>query len=240
MHNTIVLIKKEFRSYFSTPLAYIFLVAFLVISQWLVMRGYFLRGQADLRSFFGLVPIIFILFIPAITMRLWAEERRQGTIETLMTSPVRDMEVILGKFLGGWIFMGLAILFTFALPLVLKYTVSPEVGTDKGPIIGGYIGLFLMGGAYLAIGLFASSLLDSQIAAWIIGTCICFALYMVGDPFGLFALPQSLVPLFQYLSLSRHFENIARGVIDIRDLVYYFSVIFFFLFLNSCMIKSRK
>jgi len=240
MYNTIVLLKKEFRSYFNTPLAYVFLVAFLIISQWLVMRGYFLRGQADLRTFFSLVPVIFILFIPAITMRLWAEEQKQGTIETLMTSPVRDMEVILGKFLGGWIFMGLAILSTIALPLVTKWTAAPEVGIDKGPVIGGYIGLFLMGGAYLAIGLFASSLIDSQIAAWIIGTCICFFLFMIGDPFGLFSLPQPLVPLFQYLSLSRHFENIARGVLDIRDILYYFSMIFFFLYLNACILKTRR
>ncbi len=240
MHNTIAIMKKEFRSYFNTPLAYVFLVAFLVIAQWLVMRGYFLRGQADLRSFFGLLPIIFILFIPAVTMRLWAEERKQGTIETLMTAPLRNGEVVLGKFIGGWLFLALALVLTFALPILVKATVDPSVGIDRGPIIGGYIGLFLLGGAYLAIGLFASSLWDSQIAAWIVGAMICFFLYIIGDPFGLFSLPQAIVPFFQYLSLSRHFENIARGVLDIRDLIYYASVIFFFLFLNACMLKARK
>jgi gliding motility-associated transport system permease protein len=240
MSNTIAIVKKEFRSYFNTPLAYVFLVAFLVITQWLVMRGYFFSEQADLRSFFGLLPIIFILFVPAITMRLWAEERKQGTIETLMTAPVRDMDVILGKFLGAWFFLSLALLLTFALPLIVKITVATEVGIDRGPIIGGYIGLFLLGGAYLAIGLFSSSLWDSQIAAWIFGSSICFFLYMIGDPFGLFSLPKALVPFFQYLSLSRHFENISRGLIDITDIVYYFSVIFFFLFLNSAVLKNRK
>jgi len=240
MRNTIAIVKKEFRGYFSTPLAYVFLVAFLVITQWLVLKGYFLRGQADLRSFFSLIPIVFILFIPAVTMRLWAEERKQGTIETLMTSPVRDGEVIVGKFVGGWIFLALALVLTFALPILAKVTVKPEIGIDRGPIIGGYIGLFLLGGAYLAIGLFASSLLDSQIGAWIVGASICFLLYMIGDPFGLFSLPASLVPLFQYLSLSRHFENIGRGVIDFNDLLYYFSVIFFFLFMNACVLKNRK
>jgi len=240
MHNTITIVKKEFRSYFNTPLAYVFLLAFLIITQWLVMRGYFLREQADLRTFFNLMPIIFILFIPGITMRLWAEERKQGTIETLMTSPIRDSEVILGKFLGGWLFLALAIVLTFALPIVVSSTVRPDVGIDRGPVIGGYIGLFLLGGAYLAIGIFASSLWDSQIAAWIVGASICFFLYMIGDPFGLFSLPQALVPLFQYISLSQHFENISRGVIDISDLVYYFSVIFFFLFLNTCLLRRRS
>ncbi len=240
MRNTLVITKKEFKSYFSTPLAYVFLVAFLIITQWMVMRGYFIRAQADMRSFFGLVPVIFILFVPAVTMRLWAEERRQGTIETLMTSPLRDMEIIVGKFLGGWLFIILGLLLTFALPLVIRATAAPTIGIDRGPIIGGYIGLVLLGGAYLSIGLFASSLWDSQIAAWIIGASICFFLYMIGDPFGLFSLPAALVPLFQYLSLSRHFENIARGVIDLRALIYYFSVIFYFLFLNACILKNRK
>ena len=240
MHNTVVIMKKEFRGYFSTPLAYVFLVAFLVITQWLVLRGYFLRGQADLRSFFGILPIIFILFIPAITMRLWAEERKLGTIETLMTAPLKDGEVVLGKFLGGWLFLAVALVLTLGLPILVKATVDPTVGVDRGPIIGGYIGLFLLGGAYLAIGLFASSLWDSQIAAWIVGATICFFLYIIGDPFGLFSLPQALVPFFQYLSLSRHFENIARGVLDIRDIIYYASVIFFFLFLNACVLRTRK
>jgi ABC-2 type transport system permease protein len=240
MHNTIAILKKEFRGYFNTPMAYVFLMAFLIISQWLVMRSYFLRDQADLRTFFTLAPIIFILFIPAITMRLWAEERKLGTIETLMTAPVRDAEAILGKFLGGWLFLAVALVLTFALPVVVAGTVKEQIGIDYGPIIGGYIGLFLLGGAYLAIGLFASSLWDSQIAAWIIGSSLCFFLYMIGDPFGLFSLPQTLVPFFQYLSLSQHFENIARGVLDISDLVYYISIIFFFLFLNSIFLKRRN
>ena len=240
MKNTITMMKKEFRGYFSTPLAYVFLVAFLIITQWMVMRGYFLRGQADLRSFFSLLPVVFILFIPAVTMRLWAEERKQGTIETLMTAPVRDGEVIMGKFLGGWLFLALALVLTFAMPIVVSLTVKSSVGIDRGPVMGGYLGLFLLGGAYLSIGLFSSSLWDSQIAAWIVGASICFFLYMIGDPFGLFSLPRALVPLFQYLSLSRHFENIARGVIDVNDIIYYFSVIFFFLFLNACVLKNRK
>ena len=240
MHNTLTILKKEFRGYFNTPLAYVFLVAFLVITQWLVMRGYFLRDQADLRSFFSLVPIIFILFIPAVTMRLWAEERKLGTIETLMTAPLRDGEAILGKFLGGWMFLAIALVLTFALPLVVAATVKKDVGLDYGPVIGGYIGLFLLGGAYLAIGLFASALWDSQITAWIVGAGVCFFLYMIGDPFGLFSLPSALVPLFQYLSLSQHFENIARGVLDVSDLMYYVSIIFFFLFLNSIFIRKRS
>jgi ABC-2 type transport system permease protein len=240
MQNTLAIVKKEFRGYFNTPLAYVFLVAFLIITQWLVMRSYFLRDQADLRTFFSLIPIIFILFIPAVTMRLWAEEKKLGTLETLMTSPVTDGEVILGKFLGGWLFLILGLLLTFALPLVVVATVKEGVGLDRGPLIGGYLGLILLGGSYMSIGLFASSLWDSQIAAWIVGASICFLLYMIGDPFGLFALPQALVPLFQYLSLSQHFENIARGVIDVSDIVYYISVIFFFLFLNSCLIKRRS
>lgn len=240
MNNALIITKKEFRGYFNTSQAYVYLVAFLIITQWLFLRNYFLNDQASLRPFFSLTPIVFILFVPAITMKLWAEERKLGTIETLMTSPVREIEAIVGKFLGGWMFIAIALILTAALPIVVMSTVSEKAGVDLGPIIGGYIGLFLLGGAYLAIGQFASSLWDSQIAAWIFGSSICFFLYIIGDPFNLFELPPLLVTLFQYISINYHFENIARGILDLRDIVYYFSIIFYFLFLNSCVLKTRK
>jgi ABC-2 type transport system permease protein len=236
MHNILAIARKEFRSYFSSVIAYIFITLFLAVSGWLFMSGFFLVGQASLRPFFSLLPWLFLVFVPAVTMRLWAEEKKLGTIELLMTFPVRDVEVVLGKFVAALAFLTVALALSFPLALTAAYAGDP----DWGAIFGGYLGSVLLGGAYLAIGVFASSLTENQIVAFLIAVVTCFGMYVTGEEFVLYRVPQALVGFLSYLSLGTHFESIGRGVLDTRDLIYYLSVIGFFLFLNVRSVESRK
>ncbi|MBD3184054.1 ABC transporter permease subunit [Candidatus Poribacteria bacterium] len=236
MRNFYAIFKKEFKSYFNLPIAYIYITVFLVLSSWLYLRTFFIIGQASMRSFFSIMPWMFLFFVPAITMRLWAEEKKLGTMEMLMTLPVKDHEVVLGKFFASFCFLSLTVLLSF--PLII--TVYALGNPDGGPIIGSYLGLLLMGAAYLAVGLFISSLTENQIIAFIISIVVIFALIIVGEDMVLFSIPDFLVPVFSYLSLSAHFSSIGRGVIDSRDLVYYFSVIGFFLYLNVRKLETGK
>lgn len=236
MRNILALFKKEFRAYFDSPIAYIFITAFLISSMWIFFRGFFLVGQTVMRGYFSLLPWLFLFFVPAITMRLWAEEKKIGTLEVLMTLPVKDYEVILGKYLAAYLFLSLTILLSITLPITLALLGGP----DLGPIIGGYLGALLMGGAYLAIGLFSSSLTENQIIAFILGIFFCFCLFIIGENFVLMALPSKLASFFSYLGLGYHFQSIGRGIIDTRDFIYYLSVIGFFLFLNIRSLESRK
>ena len=236
MKNIQAIFKKEFASYFNSPIAYIYITAFLVFSSWIFFRGFFLIGQANMRAFFSLLPWIFLFFIPAITMRLWAEEKKSGTMEILMTLPITDTEVVMGKFLAAFIFFAFSILLSFTIPLTLFYLGSP----DMGPIIGGYLGALLMGAAYLSIGLFVSSLTENQIVAFILGIFSCFVLFIIGEDIVLMSLPSSLASIFSFLGLGYHFKSIGRVIIDTRDILYYLSVIGIFLFLNIRSIESRK
>jgi ABC-2 type transport system permease protein len=236
MHNIYAIFKKEFKSYFNSPIAYIFITAFLVFSGWLFFRGFFLIGQATMRPFFSILPWEFLFFVPAVTMRLWAEEKKLGTMELLMTLPLTDTEIVTGKFLASFLFLTIAVLLTFTFPLTLIYLGQP----DMGPIFGGYVGSLLMGAAYLSIGLFISSLTENQIVAFILSVFACFALFIIGEPIVLTALPTWMAGIFTFLGLGSHFQSIGRGVIDSRDVIYYFSVIIFFLFLNTRFIESRK
>jgi ABC-2 type transport system permease protein len=236
MHNIYAIFKKEFKSYFNSPIAYIFITAFLVFSGWLFFRGFFLIGQATMRPFFSILPWEFLFFVPAVTMRLWAEEKKLGTMELLMTLPLTDAEIVAGKFLASFLFLTIAVLLTFTFPLTLIYLGQP----DMGPILGGYVGSLLMGAAYLSIGLFISSLTENQIVAFILSVFACFALFIIGEPIVLTALPTWMAGIFTFLGLGSHFQSIGRGVIDSRDVIYYFSVIIFFLFLNTRFIESRK
>lgn len=230
------LARKEFRSYFQSPIAYIFISIFLVLSMYLFFRSFFFVSQATLRDYFALVPIIFLIFAPAVTMRMWAEEKKMGTVELLLTWPIKDWEAVVAKFLAAFFFLGTAILLT----LPLCFTVMGLGNPDNGALVGGYVGCLLLGGAYLAIGLWASSLSQNQIVAFILTASICFGLYIMGDPVVLSSLPQALQTFFANLSMSAHFESIGRGVIDSRDVLYYLSVIAFFLFMNIRSIESRK
>jgi ABC-2 type transport system permease protein len=230
-----ILFKKELAGYFNSPIAYIFIGVFLVVGNWLFFKNFFLIGQVSMRSYFELLPWIFLFLSPALTMRLWAEEKKIGTIEFLLTLPVTDWQVVLAKFFGALAFLGLALALTLTLPFTLMFLGN----VDAGPIIGGYIGALFLGGAYLALGLFISSLTKNQIIAFVLGLMACFSVFIVGANFVLLGAPQFLVPIMKFLGLGSHFYNIAKGVIDSRDIFYYLSFIFLFLFLNARVIESR-
>jgi ABC-2 type transport system permease protein len=234
MGNTLTIFKKELGSYFNSPIGYIVITVFLLVSGYLYFNQVFHVGEATLRDFFGVTPLIFIFFGPAITMRLLAEEKRSGTIEVLITMPVRDWEVVLGKFFAALAVMAVAILLTLAYPI----TLSRFGDLDWGAVAGGYLGLLLMGGAYAAIGLMASSWTSDQVISFIIAFGITFALYLFGKLLPL--MPAFLAPIIEYISLDVHFTNIAKGVVDSRDLVYYLSLIIACLFLAVQSLDSRR
>lgn len=234
MKNIFNILRREFSAYFSSPIAYIFITAFLIINNGLFFNSFFIGNQANMRSFFSLLPWIFLFFVPAISMRLWAEEKRLGTFETLLTLPVRDYEVVMGKYLAGFLFLSLAIILTTTVPVTIAY-----IGAlDKGPVIGGYVGAILLGGAYLAIGIFASGLTINQVIGFLAALSISFILLIIGEDF--LNLSGPLAAIVKPFALGTHFKNISRGAIDTRDIFYYFSVIVFFLSLNTWSIGSRK
>ena len=240
MSNTFIIAWKEFRTYFRTPIAFVFMTVFLVVMGWLFFwagqRPFFQRGVLEMRGFFGNIPFIFLFFIPAISMRMWAEEKKQGTLEILLTLPLREGEVVLGKFLAGFTLLTATLVLSLPIPIVLFVVGRP----DAGPIWGGYIGVVFLGAAYLAIGLFASSLTENQIVAFIFAVVLCFILYFLGYFSVQGILPAALEGLLFKLSLYSHYESIQRGVLDTRDILYYLSVILFFLFLNVRVIQSRR
>lgn len=212
--------RKEFRTYFVSPIAYIVISIFLLVTGWFFFMTFFLYNQADLRNFFTLLPMIFSFVVPAITMRLFSEELNVGSYEILLTLPVTFRDVILGKFLASTAFIAAMLVPTLAYPI----TVSAIGHLDWGPVAGGYIGAIMLGAAFSAIGLFASSLTRNQIIAFIIGLAICFALTLIDKM--LFFLPQSLLGIFEYLGADFHFQNISKGIIDSRDILYFLSVSF--------------
>lgn len=236
MDNILTIFRKEFKTFFISPIAYIFIVVYLVVTNFLFFQSFFLINQADMRSYFSILPWIFLLFVPAITMRSWAEEKKLKTLELLLTWPISDFQAVAGKFLASFSFLAITILLSISVPITVSLLGSP----DLGPIIGGYIGALLMGAAYLAIGLWISSFTENQIVAFILGVVITFALFIVGNPFVTMAAPSMLIPVLNYIGLGNHFQSIERGVLDTRDILYYFSVIGFFLFLNVQTLGSRK
>lgn len=238
MRNVLIIAGKELRSYFNSTIAYIFMVVFLVLTALLLfeLQKFFVVGQATLRDFFGLVPIVMLFFVPAISMRMWAEERKLGTLETLMTLPLRDWEVVLGKFAAGLAFLLITLALTFPLPVMVSALGNP----DGGALFCGYLGLVLMGASYLAIGLWISSLTENQIVAFVTAAVICLILFIIGVDIFLTAVPQAFVPFLKGIALGSRFSSIERGVIDLRDVVYYLSLIGFFLFLNVRSVELRK
>ena len=231
-----IIARKELRAYFFSPIAYVYLITFLVLTGFLFFRGFFLIGQSDMRPFFVLMPWVFLFFIPAVSMGKWSEEKKQGTMELLLTLPVRDVDVVLGKFVAAMALFGISLFLTLPIPV----TVSMMGEMDVGPVIGGYVGLVLMGAAYLSIGLFISSLTENQIIAFILAVIVSFIFLVVGEPLITTTIPDFLVGTFQYLGLATHFSSIARGVIDSRDVVYYLTMIGFFLWLNLKAIEARS
>ena len=220
MRQAIHIFKKEFSVYFVSPIAYIVISIFLLVTGWLFFTTFFLYNQANLRNFFTLLPITFAFVVPAITMRLFSEELNVGSYEILLTMPVTFRDVVLGKFLAAVAFVAAMLIPTLAYPI----TVSFLGQLDWGPVVGGYIGAMLLGAAFSAIGLVASSLTRNQIIAFIIGMAICFSLTLIDKM--LFFLPQSLLGVLEYLGADFHFENISKGIIDSRDILYFLSVSF--------------
>lgn len=234
MDKILPIYKRELRAYFDSPTAYVVITVFLLVTGWFFTSNFFLVGQADLRVIFGVIPFIFIFITPALTMRLISEERKTGTMELLVTMPIPDYAIIIGKFLAA-----ISLLTAMILPTVVyAITVSTLGDLDWGPAIGGYIGLILMGGVYLAVGTFGSSLSESQVVAFIVSWLMVFILFLL-DKILLF-LPSWLVTPIEYLSVESHFQSITRGVIDSRDLVYYFSMMAIFLFLASRKLAARR
>ena len=226
--------KKEFRTYFVSPIAYIVISIFLIVIGWFFFSTFFLINQASLRNFFALLPIIFAFVIPAVTMRLFAEELNVGTYEILLTMPVTFREVVVGKFLASLAFVAAMLLPTLAYPI----TVSFLGDLDWGPVIGGYVGAILLGAAFSAVGLFASSLTRNQIVAFIIGVAICFALVLIDKI--LFFLPTALVGVLEYLGADFHFENISKGILDSRDILYFLSVTFLGLYATHLAMEEKS
>ena len=225
---------KEFKDYFISPIAYIVISLFLIVSGWFFFSTFFIYGRADLRDFFSLLPMTFSFFIPAVTMRLFAEEKNVGSYESLLTMPVSFSHIAIGKFLAAAGFTAAMLLPTLSYPLFIS-----SIGdVDLGPVLGGYLGAILLGGAYCSIGLFASALTRNQIIAFIIGCALCFALTILDRM--LFFMPEHLVPIAQYLGANSHFSNISKGVIDSRDLLYFASVIFIFIFSTDIAMKEKN
>ena len=232
--NILPIYKREIRSYFNSPIAYVVIVVFLAILGWFFTSNLFLMNVASMRIVFELVPLIFLFFVPAITMRLLAEEKKSGTLELLTTKPVRDSEIVLGKFLAAWTLLAAAL-----APTVIYLITIVSLGkVDLGPVVSGYFGLFLMGGVYIAVGLFASSLTENQIIAFILSFLMVFVLFILDKI--LMYVPDALASTFEFLAIDYHFSNIVRGVIDSRNLIYFGSLLGFSLFLATVSLQRRK
>lgn len=234
--------RRELRSYFSTPIALIFLTFFLVVNGFFTFKlgGFYELGQADLRPFFIWHPWLYLFIVPAVSMRLWAEERKSGTIELLLTLPVSIFEAALGKFFAGWLFLGLALVLTFPIVMTVCYLGNPDLGV----ILSSYIGSFLMAGAFLAIGCGVSALTDSQVVSFVIATAICLLFILLGfEPVVamlLEVLPARFVESITALSFPFHFEAIQRGVVELTDLVYFMTVMLYSLFVGVIIIDRKK
>ena len=242
MKTFLVVTEREIRSYFSTPIALIFLTVFLVLCGFFTFKigSFYEMGQCDLGSFFLWHPWLYLFIVPAISMRLWAEERRSGTIEFLLTLPVSIADAMLGKFIAAWLFIGLALILTFPLVLSVMYLGHP----DMGIIFASYIGSFLMAGAYLAIGCAVSASTSNQVISFVISTCVCLAFILIGyDPVIQMLskfLPEGIAHSILNLSFPYHFEAIQRGVLQLSDIVFFGSLIVFSLYCGVIVIDRKK
>ncbi len=242
MRNIRYIFMRELSGYFATPVAYVFLVIFLGLAGAFTfyMGNFFDRGQADLQSFFLFHPWLYLILIPAISMRLWAEERKSGTIELFLTLPISIGEAVLGKFLAAWAFTGIALLLTFPLWITVNMLGEP----DNGVIVASYIGSFLMAGGFLAVGSCISASTKNQVIAFVVSAAICFLFTVSGSPLVLnfFAgwAPTTIVDVVASFSFVQHFNAISRGVIDLRDIVFFGTLIGAFLFANAAIVDLKK
>ena len=234
--------KREMNAYFSTPLAYVFIVIFLALTGAVTFffGAFFDRGQADLQPFFAFHPWLYLFLIPAIGMRLWAEERKTGTLELLMTLPVSTTQTVIGKFLAAWVFTAIAIILTFPIWITVNYLGDP----DNGVIITGYLGSLLMAGAFLAICGFVSALTRNQVIAFVVSAAVCFLFMMSGLEMVLSAFrgwaPAFVLDTVASLSFLTHFDGLTKGVIDLRDVIYLLSAVGIFLFANIVTVDLKK
>ena len=233
--------RREFRSYFTTPLAYVFLVVFLFFSGYLTFKqGFFEMRQADMRVFFMNLPILFVFMVPATAMRLWAEERKSGSIELLFTLPITVMQAVLGKFLAAWVFLGVALVLTF--PMVVTVCILGE--PDIGLIVTGYVGSFLMAGGFLAIGCFFSSVSKNQVISFVLSVVACAFLVFAGMPTTLgylsTFLPSGFVNAVETMSFQSHFESMLRGVLEFKDLSYFVLLIGGWIAASGIILEERK
>lgn len=242
MNNIIAIYKRELSGYFATPVAYVFIVIFLMLTGVFTfyLGGLYERGQADLQPFFAYLPWLYLFLIPALSMRLWAEERKSGSIELLMTLPVSITQAVLGKFIAAWLFIGLALFLTFPLWLTVNYLGEP----DNPVIFSGYLGAFLMAGAYLAIGSCISALTRNQVIAFVVSVVICFLFILSGFPLVLDFFsdwaPQVVTNAISSMSFLTHFNAIIKGVIDLRDIIYFVSFIVCWLMANVILVDMKK
>ncbi len=237
-----VIFKRELAGYFSTPIAAVFIVIFLMLSGAFTfyLGNFFVRGQADLAPFFDFHPWLYLVLIPALAMRLWAEERRSGTIELLLTLPVTMWEAVVGKFLAAWCFTGIALALTFPMWITVNVLGQP----DNGVILASYIGSLLMAGGFLAIGSCISALTKNQVIAFVVSVVICLGFILSGFPLVLELFsgwaPQFLLSAISSFSFLTHFQSISKGVLDLRDILYFLSLIAFWLFATATVIDMKK
>ncbi len=242
MANVWIIYKRELSAYFGTPIAYVFLAIFVFLSGIFAfyIGNFFERGQADLQAFFQFHPWLYLFLIPALSMRLWAEERRAGTIELLFTLPVTITEVVLGKFLAAWKFTAIALSLTFPLWITVNYLGDP----DNGVILAGYAGSLLMAGAFLAIGSCMSALTRNQVIAFVVSGVVCLGFVLSGFPLVLDFVgaiaPAIVVDAVRSFSFLTRFQAIGKGVLDAGDVIYFVSLIVFWLFVNAVVIEWRK
>jgi len=242
MSGVMAVFKRELASYFATPIAYVFIVIFLIASGLCTFffLGFYETGQADLSAFFYMHPWLYLFLVPALSMRLWAEERKSGSIELLMTLPLEMWQAVAGKFLAAWVFTGIALALTFPIWITVNYLGSP----DNGVIFAAYVGSFLMAGSFLAIGGCISAATKNQVIAFILSFITCFMLLAIGVQLVQQVLsawtPQWLVDGLASLSFQTHFEYIAKGVIDLRDLIYFALLIGACLYANGVVLELKK
>jgi len=241
MKDTAIIFRREFRAYFYSPIAYVFSVIFIVLNTSLYMFHFFFFGNADMRSFFSTLPLVLgLIFIPAISMRLWSEEHKLGTVELLLTLPMKTEHVVLGKYLAGFAFYLVALAGTWTIPILLVILGKP----DFGPILGGYFGAVLLGAFFLAVGIFISGFFSDQIVSLIITSLACGFLVFIGWQYVPMVIDGWIPGLgeffYKYIGVTRHFNDIERGVIDIKSIVYFLSFTALFLYLNAKALERRK
>jgi ABC-2 type transport system permease protein len=233
--------KRELKSYFTTPVAYVFLVVFLFFAGYLTFKqGFFEARQADMRTFFMNLPLLFVFMVPATAMRLWAEERRVGSIELLLTLPITVIQAVLGKFIAAWFFLAIALALTFPMVITVCYLGDPDVGL----IITGYVGSLLMAGGFLAVGCFFSAVSKNQVISFVLAVVACAILVFAGMPTTMnylsMFLPSGLVSAIETMSFQSHFESIQRGVLEFKDLSYFVLLIVAWIAACSVILDERK